>query len=582
MSEKKEESIEVRRKDDCSRTSEQDPNPDLEKVSEKDLDVCTPESPIQKLSRANRTASCSDAPRTCRASTDLARHETRTTVLSVGRQHSLTSTISRVPTATKPPSFSRLHEILFVAVICSSQLLTQAGLTQSIAPLHIIGRSFHTTNPGQLSWLPAAYSLTVGTFILPAGRWGDLYGHKKLFVMGYFWFALWSLVAGFAAFSHSLVFFAFCRAMQGIGPALLLPNGIAVLSRTYPPGPRKDMVLSIFGATAPGGSVIGSVFSGIFTEFVWWPWAFWTLGMVLILVGLMVIFVVPHIPVVGGKATFKELDAPGTVLGVVGLILFNFAWNQGPAAGWDKVYVYVLLIVGVIFLAAFFWFEKRRATFPLVPMSSFTADTKLVFGCIAMGWASFGIWLYYLWQFLELEREQSILLGAAQFVPTTISGAMAAITTGILIRKIQPGWIMLISMLAFMVGIILITTMPINQTYWAQTFVSTLVTCWGMDMSFPSGVIVLSNHMPPEHQGLAASLVNTVVNYSISIGLGMAGTVEVQVNSGGSDALRGYQGAWYLGIGLDGLGVLCAIFLIISWRSTLKAKEKAESQRGET
>lgn len=526
---------------------------------------------------------------TNRADPGLARHETVRP--DFGHRASLTNTVSRVPTATKPPSFSRLHEILFVTVITSAQLLTQAALAQSIAPLHVIGRTFNATNPGQLSWLPAGYSLTVGTFILPAGRWGDLYGHKKLFVIGYFWFALWSLVAGFSAFSHSLIFFAFCRAMQGIGPAIMLPNGIAVLSRTYPPGPRKDMVLSLFGATAPAGFLVGAVFSGIFTQFVWWPWAYWVLGMVCGLVGIMVIFVVPNMPVAGGASTFKELDATGTIVGVVGLVLFNFAWNQGPAAGWEKVYVYVLLIIGACLLAVFFWYEKRRAPFPLVPMSAFSRDTILVFGCEAMGWASFGIWVFYLWhvssstlcydptdssdrQFLELLRGQSILLTAAMIVPTGISGAIAAITTGFVISKIQPGWIMLISMTSFCVGNILLATLPVRQTFWAQTFVSLVVTPWGMDMSFPSGVIVLSNHMPPEHQGLAASLINTVINYSISIGLGMAGTVETHVNNGGIDELHGYRGAWYLSIGLDGIGILLAVCLIFSWRATLQAKEK--------
>lgn len=182
-------------------------------------------------------------------------------------------------------------------------------------------------------------------------------------------------------------------------------------------------------------------------------------------------------------------------------------------------------------------------------------------------------------QFLELQRGQTVLLTAAQIVPTAISGAIAAIVTGHLIAMMQPGFIMLISMLAFLVGTVLLATMPVNQTYWAQTFVSAIITCWGMDMSFPSGVIVLSNHMPPEQQGLAASLVNTVINYSISIGLGMAGTVEVHVNSGGADELRGYRGAWYLGIGLDGLGVLLAIALIFSWRATIKAKEKADWEK---
>lgn len=528
-----------------------------------------------------------------RASLELSRHETE--AASLRRPSAASSTISRDPTATGPPKFSRLHETLFVMVITSAQLLTLAALAQSIVPLHVTGRTFSTTDPGQLSWFPAAYSLTVGTFILPAGRWGDLYGHKKLFVIWYYWFALWSLIAGFSAFSRSLIFFAFCRAMQGIGPAIMLPNGIAVLSRTYPPGASRNMVLSLFGATAPNGFLVGAVFSGIFTQFVWWPWSYWVLAMACALIGTLTIFVVPNMPVAGGKPTFKELDAEGSFLGVVGLILFNFAWNQGPVAGWQTVYVYVLLIVGVCFLVAFFWYEKKWARFPLVPMHSLTTDTILVFGCEAMGWASFGIWIYFLWsvccsafeeklswltqpsddrQFWELLRGQSILLSAAMIVPIAISGACAAITTGFLIGKMQPGWVMLISMTNFLVGNILLATMPVHQTYWAQTFVSGIVAPWGMDMSFPSGVIVLANHMPPEHQGLAASLVNTVVNYSISIGLGMAGTVEAHVNNGGKTLLRGYRGAWYLGIGLDALGFLMAIGLIFSWRATQKAKSK--------
>lgn len=84
-----------------------------------------------------------------------------------------------------PKSLSR--EILFV--------MTQAGLNMSIAPVHIIGRNFGTSNPAELSWFAAAYSLTVGTFILVAGRLGDVYGHRRLFVIGFSWFSLWSLLA---------------------------------------------------------------------------------------------------------------------------------------------------------------------------------------------------------------------------------------------------------------------------------------------------------------------------------------------------------------------------------------------------
>lgn len=93
-------------------------------------------------------------------------------------------------------------------------------------------------------------------------------------------------------------------------------------------------------------------------------------------------------------------------------------------------------------------------------------------------------------------------------------------------------------------------------------------------MSFPAATILLSNALPKEHQGIAASLVSTVVNYSISIGLGFAGTIESQVNGGGVKILAGYRGAWYMGIGLAGLGV--GIALLFSLTHQLGRRKEAD------
>jgi MFS family permease len=155
------------------------------------------------------------------------------------------------------------QEIPFVGVVCMAQFMTQAGLSMSIAPVHIIGRTFGTSNPAEPSWFADAYSLTVGTFILVAGRLGDVYGHRRLFVLGFSWFSLWSLLAGFSVWSNK-IFFDCCRALQGIGPAMLLPNAITILGRTCPPGFRIEMILaSSLAATAPGGFIVGGVFSSI-------------------------------------------------------------------------------------------------------------------------------------------------------------------------------------------------------------------------------------------------------------------------------------------------------------------------------
>ena len=151
-------------------------------------------------------------------------------------------------------------------------------------------------------------------------------------------------------------------------------------------------------------------------------------------------------------------------------------------------------------------------------------------------------------------------------IPTGISGLCAAVTTGFLLSRMRADYIMTIALLAFCIGNVLVATAPVSQTYWLQTFLSLVITPWGMDMSFPAGTLILSDTMPKEHQGLGASLVNTIVNYSISLGLGIAGTVEVHVNRNGQDLLRGFRGAWYTGIGLSGLGVLLALLFVVKER----------------
>ena len=374
------------------------------------------------------------------------------------------------------------HEIAFVGMLCTAQFLTQACLAQSIVPLHIIGRSFGITDVSYLSWMPAAYSLTVGTFILPSGRFGDLFGHRKIFVIGYLWLAVWSVIAGVSVYSGQILF-GISRAFQGIGVALLMPNAIAILGRTYPPGRRKDMVFSIFGSTAPSGFTIGAVFSALFGQLSWWPWAYFTTAIAAACLAILSLLLIPSIPLIQTEdstlSIAKRLDYLGMLTGVAGLILINFAWNQGPLVGWPTVYVYVLLIVGFGFVGVFFIVESYSPC-PLLPIQALSRETGFALGCIVVGWSAFGIWLYYIWQFMEVLREQTPLLSTAYFAPIAISGLCAALTSGKLMSIVSPGWVMLISMTAFTAGSVVIATTPVERIYWARIFISCIIMPWGM------------------------------------------------------------------------------------------------------
>jgi MFS family permease len=372
-------------------------------------------------------------------------------------------------------------EIFFVFIICMAQFMTQTGLSLSIPTAHIIGKSFNTEDPGQLSWFAAAYSLTVGTFILVAGRLGDLYGHKLMFVIGFCWYGVWSLLAGFSVWSNA-IFFNCCRAFQGIGPAMLLPNGIAILGRAYPSGPKKGMMFSLFGAAAPSGFVVGGTFVAIFSQLVWWPWSYWVMGMVCFLFAFLALFAIPRTRTPrhqDNHSALVRIDAWGAVTGISGLVLINFAWNQAPLVGWQNPYTYVLLIVGLALLGVF-TFVERRAPCPLLPRSIFTGELAWVLGCIAAGWSSFGIFVYYYYQFMETIKGDTPLLVLAKWAFAPITGAMAAMATGFLLGRVPASVIMFCAMSAFTIGLALTATIPVGQTYWAQAFVAVLITPWGM------------------------------------------------------------------------------------------------------
>lgn len=472
------------------------------------------------------------------------------------------------------PSFQEISTVrlmIFVSLMALTQALTQSALAQTLVPFTYISNTLEVESSGEISWFTASYSLTVGTFILIAGQLGDLFGYKKLYLIGYAWFGLLSLICGFAAFAKNAIFFDIMRALQGLGPAICVPNSLALIGNYFPHGSHeKNLALSIFGGVAPLGFQIGAVFSSLLAQFAWWPWCFWIIGIVnFIIVGLGAFFIPAgvHGQEIG---SWKDFDYYGSFVGVIGLILFNFAWNQGPVVGWDVTYVYILLIIGTLAIAAFFYVELKISKRPLVPSEVLTGDTGLVLACIITGWSCFGIWVYYTFQFSEIILHQSPLIASAQMIPTMFAGIIAGLATTYLLKYLSTSVVMTIALCFFLIGSCLMGTRPESQVYWAQKFPSTILTCFGMDISFPAATIVLSHHLKKEHQGVAASVVATCVNYSISIGLGIAGTVQRYVDPEDLKTLKGIRCAFYTGMGLAGLGVLVGLIFMVKQRA-LKA-----------
>lgn len=375
------------------------------------------------------------------------------------------------------------REYVFIFVLCSTQLFCQIALGYVIIPLSLIGKTFNQVgyeHAAEMNWHAAAYSLTIGSFILVAGRLGDIYGSKNVLVFGWIWFATWSIIAGCSAFTRSAIFFDVSRGFQGIGPALLLPNALAIAGRTYAPGVRKSVVFSLIAMCAPGGGIIGGLAGSALAQYVWWPWITWISGIGCFIVAITAYLVVPQDRGKDSPRKNISFDWIGAFFGVGGLLLLNVSWNQAPIDGWSDPYVYVLLIIGLLFLGIFA-LQEKRAKDPIMDIRIFNGRVAGILFTTGLSWTSFGIWFYYIFQFLQHVRGISSLESALQFGPGAISGMIAPFFVAWSVGKIPTPWLMVISSSAFFLGTLLLATAPVEQSYWFNIFWSMIIMPWGYD-----------------------------------------------------------------------------------------------------
>lgn len=467
---------------------------------------------------------------------------------------------------------SRKQEILFNIMVAMLQLIPQSTLTTVFPVSRDIGESFSISNVSVLPWVVAAYALSFGTFILVGGRLGDIFGHKTMVIIGYGWLSFWSVVAGLSHYAGYEVFFV-ARGFQGIGASLMVPNGLALLGRTYPPGSKqKIFAFTLFGLCAPLGAYLGMVFGAFFTKFASWWWSFYTLALVCCILAIAATFILVSPPPTPKqlqpvKDRLRDMDWLGAITGVGGLICIQVSLVSAPASGWGTQYIFMLLIIGILLIAFFIVAELKIVEQPLVPFKMLRADVAFVLGAVACGWATFGIWTWFLWKFLLSVKLDAPIEAALQVLPIVPVALVASILTAWMMKKCRPCWTLFWSLVAFTFGPLLlaIDAGVDTTTYWSWTFASLVVMPFGMDMSFPAATLIMSNYFPPQQQGVAASLISTTVYYSISLGIGLASTVEVHVNNHGQNPLAGIRGGWFMGVGIGGLGVLiCVAFVLRS------------------
>src|SRR5215218_1537307 len=200
---------------------------------------------------------------------------------------------------------------------------------------------------GDLQWVVTAYVLFTGGFLLLGGRMADLLGRRPVFLTGLLLFTVASLASGLAPTPAALIV---SRAAQGLGAAMLSPAALSIVTTTYT-GAQRTVALSAWGAIGAGGAAAGVLFGGMLTTWLSWEWVFFINAPVGLATAALALRFVPSSR--AGAGSLGELDLPGALTVVAGLVLLVYAIEGTATHGWGSVRTLILLALSGGLLAAF-------------------------------------------------------------------------------------------------------------------------------------------------------------------------------------------------------------------------------------
>src|SRR5690625_13053 len=237
----------------------------------------------------------------------------------------------------------------------------------------------------QALWVSSAYLLTYAVPLLITGRLGDKYGPRTLYLSGLALFTLTSLWCGLAGSIASLVT---ARAAQGLGAALMTPQTMAVITRTFPAN-QRGKPLALWGAVAGVATLIGPLAGGILVDAGGWEWIFFVNVPIGIIGFAMAWWFIPKLP-----STPHRFDLVGVVLSGLGLTCLIFGIQEGETYRWGQIHgvisIPMLITLGVGFLIAFVIWQRHTRSEPLVPLTLFR-DRNFFMGNLAIAFVGLAI-----------------------------------------------------------------------------------------------------------------------------------------------------------------------------------------------
>ena len=385
-----------------------------------------------------------------------------------------------------------------------------------------------------LAWVVNAYLLTFGGFLLLGGRLGDLYGHRRMFLIGITGFTLASIACGLATTQGMLVG---ARAVQGLGGAVVSAVALSLIMSLFTEPAERAKAMGVFGFVIAGGGTIGVLLGGILTDVLNWHWIF----LVNVPIGVAVyVLTVKLLPAARGPAATERLDVAGAVTVTASLMLAVYAIVNGNEAGWSSGQTIGLLAAAAALLGLFLVIEARVPS-PLMPLGLFRLRNVATANGVGILWAA----AMFAWFFLSALYLQQVLgysplqVGLAFLPANLIMGAFSVGLSAKIVMRFGIRAPLAVGLLLAAVGLVLFARAPVDGSFVVDVLPSMILLGIGAGMAFNPVLLAAMSDVEPSESGLASGVVNTSFMMGGALGLAILASLAA---SRTDDQPRGRRG----------------------------------------
>ncbi|MDQ1618654.1 MAG: hypothetical protein QOE19_1223 [Actinomycetota bacterium] len=431
------------------------------------------------------------------------------------------------------------HRWLALALVCVAFFMTVLDGTIVTVALPSIKNSLHVSD-SSLQWVLIAYTITFGGLLLLGGRAADLFGRRRMFMIGVTIFSAASLVCGLA---NTIGVLIAARAVQGVGAAIVSPAVLSIITTTFEEGSERNKALGIWGAIGGSGAAAGVLFGGILTKYAGWEWIFF----VNVPIGALVLALTRPIVRESRIPALSGFDAGGAVTITSSLSLLVYAISKAPDVGWGTGRTIGLLIASAALFVAFLVIERRSPS-PMVPFEIFRIRTVtganvcgLFLGAVVF--SNFFLLTLYVQQVLGY----SALKTGLTFLATAGTVVLLAGISQALVTRVGPRRVMVVGLALITGGMLWYTQIPVEGSFVTNLLPGYLLVGVGMAFSFiPMSIAALAG-VEPQEAGLASGLINASQQIGGALGVAIAATVafthtKTLLGSGDSSAQAATSG----------------------------------------